>query len=348
MGYWPHTPPAQSGPSYNSVGLLINWADYTSPAVNPPAANAALGVTMQLRGQGAGTPISRIEAVYIDNSFNSLPVYVVFPDTGYMILVEPYAVQMRPVLSLALTADIYCEGFDGEISPSTRVVFLNHYVASFIDTNAPAAAVIGTTFVDGAAINATAVWVANLPTNIQSGDGLAMFVSHDWGPGGAGHTISMPAGWTKQHEYFETFLNSNGGTLFTRTADGNEGATVNITFNGNADGTYTSMRVANKNNGPSLAYVDQNASGSCTVPGLTPNFGAGTVWIAAFMGWSQNPLGSVPGSYTVKSNHNGPAGASTSRIWVSERDAQLNSDAPSPFISAGSNFYGFTTLIAYS
>lgn len=115
------------------VPLEINWLSY-SPFFN---VNNQIGITVNLEGQGGQPkpPLNRIEAVYIDNSFSAVPVFVFFPDTGYVASAGANRITMVPVYTNDLRCVIYADQFDVGSTPFTRVILMNRYVDTFnIDT----------------------------------------------------------------------------------------------------------------------------------------------------------------------------------------------------------------------
>jgi hypothetical protein len=145
--------------------VLINWALYNNG--NGAASGAQTGVNINLLVGGVKPPIAKIECVYIDNSYSNIPVYISFPDTGFVAAAGANQIVMVPVLTNVLQCTIYAEGFDGISVPLTRVLLMDKYVAQYV-VSTQAAAV-------------TQSVVTNLSRN-QSNSGASSFASQAIGP----------------------------------------------------------------------------------------------------------------------------------------------------------------------
>ena len=122
----PH--PANSKPT--RISVTIDWSDYGAPATS------AIGINVNLQlGNNQAQAIDSIRSVYIDNTFSDVPVYVFFPDSGFVAVAAPNSVTVQPVITSVQTALVYAEGFT-DVAPTTTVIFTNAELNPyFIDTN---------------------------------------------------------------------------------------------------------------------------------------------------------------------------------------------------------------------
>jgi len=117
--------PVNSPP--RSLGALINWATYGA------GASVNVGVLINLQNLGPGSNIDNIRSVRIDNTGNPVPVYVVFPDSGFIVTCPPNAVFRESVVTQGLQCFVYGEGFTvGQIG-QTGIFFSNIFLAPIFD-----------------------------------------------------------------------------------------------------------------------------------------------------------------------------------------------------------------------
>jgi hypothetical protein len=112
----------------NSVRIDIDWASdpYLASTLNPTVA-----VSVNLLGQAVQTPLDQIRSVYIDNSNSITPIYILFPDTNFLIQCPPRSVAWQPVLTGQQKAIIMGVGFEDNLVPVTPVHFSNIPVAGY-------------------------------------------------------------------------------------------------------------------------------------------------------------------------------------------------------------------------
>ncbi len=101
------------------VPVNINWSNYTPPGVIPVAVRIPLNINFGVR-----TPLDKIVSMYVDNSFNSNPVYVFFPDTGYGISISAGATQWFPIVTNAYDV-VFASEFVPNDAGQTRFIFVN-------------------------------------------------------------------------------------------------------------------------------------------------------------------------------------------------------------------------------
>ena len=72
--------------------LTFNWIAY---GVNSALPN--LSVNVNLQGNQVRQVLDKIRSVYIDNTGSSVPIYVQFPDTGFVVACQSYSAGWYPV-----------------------------------------------------------------------------------------------------------------------------------------------------------------------------------------------------------------------------------------------------------
>lgn len=336
LGYMVCTPADKPNPSFACASLAVDWGIYAS--ANPPPANAAVGVNLNLVGRGSSAqPIKRIEAVYIDNSFNALPVYVVFPDTGFSAIALAYAVVMIPVLTQGNMANIYCEGFDGIAAPLTRVIFMEKHVDVFNIVPPTATAVVPVSVRSSAHGNngaaQTVTTTVTMTAGIVAGDELVIYFGVE-----NNATVTTPAGWTLAtpvQSSFDTF-DIFRLYIFTRTATGTEGASITVTHL-NAFASYGSICIKTVTSGPELTTIATgNSITSIVPPILTPSWGVADVLGLTVCVDIRNAFLTTPSGYTVEISENG-AGATPVKLRVCSLFANSATVAPGAFTIAASS-----------
>lgn len=139
----------------------------------------------------------------------------------------------------------------------------------------------------------------NLPSGIQAGDFLAMFVSIATGSGGA---ITTPTGWTQ----FLAQVSEQRTGAYYKVATGSEGATQSVTVNtGNNTGSFNVLLIrrytANNTIG---AFAASDTSSPITNAGITPTLPG---LLLGF--WAIRANGTTPVSVT-----GGPSGMTLANI----------------------------------
>lgn len=107
----------QGGPT--SFYADIDWSLYGGSIAQPTVA-VALELTGILQ-----VPMDAIRSVYIDNTFSYMPVYVQFPDTGFVVVCEPFSTATSYVFTNVLSCFVVAEGISYGRPPKTRVILSN-------------------------------------------------------------------------------------------------------------------------------------------------------------------------------------------------------------------------------
>lgn len=97
----------------------IDWSLYGGSIAQPTVA-VALELTGVLQ-----VPMDAIRSVYIDNTFSYMPVYVQFPDTGFVVVCEPFSTATSYVFTNVLSCFIIAQGISYGRPPKTRVILSN-------------------------------------------------------------------------------------------------------------------------------------------------------------------------------------------------------------------------------
>jgi hypothetical protein len=112
--------------SGQSVPLLIPWGSYSISTSN-------IGINVSLDGQGVQASLQQIRSVYIDNMQSSCPVYIVFPDTGYVVVAKENSAGWFPVYTNQYKIAIIALGIDPNAVPTTKVLITNVPIEASID-----------------------------------------------------------------------------------------------------------------------------------------------------------------------------------------------------------------------
>lgn len=86
------------------VSLSVAWNDY-SPVSLTAITKTSIPINLS---SGVKPPLDRIVAVYIDNTGNDNPVFILFPDTGYSISIDANNQQWFPVITNAYNIVLAC------------------------------------------------------------------------------------------------------------------------------------------------------------------------------------------------------------------------------------------------
>jgi hypothetical protein len=113
-------PPNPTGPK--TVRLDIDWTNY---GASGSAQQLGVFCNLTAQGQVTGTVLDAIRAVYIDNTYVSVPVYIKFPDTLFTVVCPAYSVVMAPVFTNVQQFTIYGDGFISGETPITSVFLTN-------------------------------------------------------------------------------------------------------------------------------------------------------------------------------------------------------------------------------
>jgi hypothetical protein len=137
-----------------------------------------------------------------------------------------------------------------------------------------------------AAASATSVTSASssshavtLPADISSGDLLVIVIASASG----GTTTFSASGWTTLHTKQKTTALGMSLAILTRTADGDEGASVTVTSSLANISAHNSWRVTNWQGTPEVGSVISSPdSDTADPPSLSPSYGADkTLWLEA-------------------------------------------------------------------
>jgi len=112
--------------SGQSVPLVIPWALYSTSTFN-------IGVQVNLGGQGLQNSLQQIRSVYIDNMKSSCPVYILFPDTGYVVVAKENSAGWFPVYTNQYNFSIIALGIDPNNIPITKVLITNVAIDASVD-----------------------------------------------------------------------------------------------------------------------------------------------------------------------------------------------------------------------
>ena len=122
--YAPCNPNKKNG---NLVPLFIDWATYSGSSLKP---NVGVSVSLVVGVQNA---LNAIAAVYIDNTNSNAPIFVAFPDTGFVAVCGPNTASYIPVITGVVQCVIYALGITTGLVPKTIVFLLDTPVSGFAE-----------------------------------------------------------------------------------------------------------------------------------------------------------------------------------------------------------------------
>jgi hypothetical protein len=108
--------------------LTFDWAgEYNASSANPN-----IGVGVYIPTSGPRQLLDKILSCRIDNTGNAVPVYVVFPDTGYTVVAPPNTVVWEPVETGGFSCIVYALGFTNVVG-MTGVYLCNFFAPPVVD-----------------------------------------------------------------------------------------------------------------------------------------------------------------------------------------------------------------------
>jgi hypothetical protein len=176
--------------------------------------------------------------------------------------------------------------------------------------------------------NNSTVHAVTLPASIAAGHVLLITI---WNV--VGETFSTPAGWT-------LLASTSTKYWFKRTADGSEGATVDIT----ASGAGSAIAISERWTGASGNVEAAVAVASLDVPSLTPSWGAkDTVWVTSL----PSAIGIVGDDDSVPpTNYANPVELGSGFVGIMSAYRELNAISTDPGSWTQPEGNAATTLIA--
>lgn len=225
---------------------------------------------------------------------------------------------------------------------------------SFIGTTAPALATTGVTNGSTAAASPLSF---NMPATISSGDALLAIVRNNAGSAGTGFTF--PAGWTEIYEGDSADGSDDLHTIAWREADGTEGATINVSFDGGGSVKYAGLilritgAVTLTNKAPD---INTSVTGTTATPdpgNNAPTCGSKDylwVWMGGWEGEQTSPPTGNPTSYTGAQGANSGTASTVPtnmRVAISTRQLTAASEDPGSWtISAADNWTAHVVAVA--
>jgi hypothetical protein len=247
-------------------------------------------------------------------------------------MIDPF-ILLAPILLLGVVALLGFVGCDG--------------VFGLIELP-PVATHFPTAVVNGNSTTSTTSHVCNLPTGIASGDLLLVFFGFYQGP-----TAIWPADWTQRFS-----VNVTGEVhfqLYSRIADGTEGATITVTTSTSVASAHTSFRITGQHaSSTPESTTDTNGGAPSSTPkpaSLSPTWGAeDSLWIAAVCadhGATTNSISAYPASYINGRDDSVHEGAPTDNgvtLGTAYRTRNIATEDPGPFTLADSQQHVVATV----
>lgn len=179
----------------------------------------------------------------------------------------------------------------------------------------------------------------NLPVGIEAGDLLLVFFTSDGLP-----TITFPEGWTKLRE--GTDDSSVTFACWYRIADGEEGATINVTTSASEQSAHTSYRITGYSETPEASAFNEGSSIYPSPISLTPSWGAlDTLWFACEGNDDRDTVVTYPTNYTDGRNDYANAVGGCG-VGSARRELNAESEDPGVFtLSDSEGWVAFTVAI---
>lgn len=199
--------PAAEAPK--TVQMQINWLLYQ---VGDALQNFGIGINLQ--GISPAGALSAIKSVYIDNYESEVPIYVYFPDTGFVAGMPPFSAGWIPVITNTLKAIVYGIGFSDTNIPLTNVFFNNFAMPQAINT-----------IPQTSAINPVSItYVGSVVNPVVTGGTVKTFTAAAVGAPGTGRRIIVGIAYDTQNTNNPLLTSMTLGgtpmTLFSNTISG--------------------------------------------------------------------------------------------------------------------------------
>lgn len=170
-------------------------------------------------------------------------------------------------------------------------------------------------------------YTATLPSSILATELLVIVATYD-----SGETLTTPSGWTLAKNYVGV---ARTISVYTRTATGSDGASVDFASTGSLDFTAISFRISTN------SYTVQSSAGNAGIDpdSLTTSGSNDYLWLAIAAGGSA--LTADPSSYTAVSN----GGTAGFFLRVASRQNTATTENPGTFAGGGANPISLTLAI---
>lgn len=213
-----------------AVPLTVDWSAYGASSLNQ---RVAVAFNFLLGGSGGSALLDSIRAVYIDNTFSDVAVYVYFEDSKTTVVCPPNAVVMSPVSTNLKQGILYAEGFETGNIPITSFQFFNieqagYYIPASFEI-VPVLTYLATTTLFTRVGNT--ITFANVPVGAYTSNRLSIFaISVQNGLPAVSVTINGVAAST-----ILSVTNNNNPTLLAwgRVASPLTTATIAVTYGNN-------------------------------------------------------------------------------------------------------------------
>jgi hypothetical protein len=182
----------------------------------------------------------------------------------------------------------------------------------------------------------------NLPSGIVAGERLLLVIGKS---STLAQNCTTPAGWTQ-------LINENQAQgalhVYTRIADGSEGATLSLTTSAATAVCCMAFRMKNAASatGPAIGTTATGSSTAPNPPSLTPSWGsARNLWIA--FGGIRSTAATVsawPTGYTNNQTSLASTGGTTNRLFLATKYATGTVDDPATFTLSASVSWRSNTL----
>jgi hypothetical protein len=108
--------------------------DWNVPFLKSGSA-ANVGVFLNLVSQQSlnQPPLDDIKSVYVDNTGSSIPIYLVFPSTGFVVSIAPNTSDWYPVYTIDYSVQVYALGLTTNNIPKTGIWFANILMQPYSD-----------------------------------------------------------------------------------------------------------------------------------------------------------------------------------------------------------------------
>ncbi len=127
----PYAIPMQIGKvGLYAVPLKFNWANYGGLTTT----NLLIGVNLGPGGSQVRQTLDKIRSLYIDNVGSQVPIYVIFPDTNFVVVCQPYSAGWYPVFTNSYVFNVAALGLTARNITTTNIIISNSNAVPYTDT----------------------------------------------------------------------------------------------------------------------------------------------------------------------------------------------------------------------
>jgi hypothetical protein len=113
------------------VKTVIQWSIYFALSGN--AANVAVLLNLASQKSSNQPPLDDLKSVYVDNTGSPVPIYLLFPSTGFTVAIAPNTADWYPVYTTDYVVQVNALGLTAGNLPTTGIWFANVLMQPYSD-----------------------------------------------------------------------------------------------------------------------------------------------------------------------------------------------------------------------